>query len=241
MNRKFFLLPVFVLLLLPLWAVFSQKAFAQSTLGAVPGAATVSPVGVPPTPVAPTLAVAKGALGAGGLRDSILVRSGLMMISATGVAIKSDSAFLYGSFEYNRTFNPRLDLRIGGRMASNAKIARTQLQETFVGARYYPMSLGTDFSGPVQSYSLKWSFGFKPYIEGQLATGHYIADVIGEPPVYDLASSFFGFGAGAGCKVNLIRGIALDVGVNYEKGMSNGAVILDPSILHAYVGIAAAI
>ncbi|MEY4066098.1 MAG: hypothetical protein RIR26_2306 [Pseudomonadota bacterium] len=181
----------------------------------------------------------------GGLRDSLLYRSGFMQTTSVDVtkknvanATKVDSSFLYGGIEYNRTFMPRADFRIGARLTTNFTLNRMQVQETFVGSRYYPFTLGTDFSGPVGGYSIAWTSFAKPYVEAQLAMGHYIAEVIGDPAVYDLSSSYVGFGAGAGCKFFFLQNFAADVGVNYQYGLSFGSVILDPVILHAYLGVA---
>jgi hypothetical protein len=178
----------------------------------------------------------------GGPRDSVLLRVGYMSISSSGVLQNQDSSIINGGFEYNRTFNPRVDLRIGARFTQSSRLKRLQMQESMLGGRYYPLSLGTDFSGPVGGYSLKWNFMYKPYIESQLAMGNYVGDVFGDPAVYNLSSGYFALGGGAGCKFQIISGIALDVGINYQVGMSDGSsVVLDPNIMHAYLGIAASL
>ena len=173
-----------------------------------------------------------------GLRDNVIVRVGYMSVKSAGVLTNSDTLLSNLQLEYDRMYTPRFDIRIGGRFAQNSKISRMQVEEFLVGTRYYPLSLATDFAGPVASYSLRWKFAYKPYVETQGVFGHYVGSVIGDPPVYDLASDYMAVGFGAGCKFQIMNGIAIDVGFNYQKGMGVSVVVLDPTVMHAFVGIA---
>jgi hypothetical protein len=174
-----------------------------------------------------------------GNRDGVTLRYGYFNVTSAGAMQNNNTLSFNTSVEYNRIYTPRLDIRVGERIAKNSVLKRMQIQEFFSGARYYPWSLSTDFAGPIGSTSLRWNFMFKFYVEGQLAMGHYVADVIGEPPVYDLAANYYAAGGGTGCKFQIINGLALDVGANFQKGLSFGEVILDPTIIHVFLGATA--
>lgn len=173
----------------------------------------------------------------GGSRDAVLLRLGYFMVSSSGTLVSSNALMTDFALEFSRSFTPWIEMRTGLRLAQNSELDRTQVQEFLLGARYFPFSMGSDFSGPIENVSLKWSFLFKPYLEAQGSLGHFIGLTIGEPPVYDLASDYFGFGGGLGCRVQIIDRVAVDLGGNFQMGYSYSAVVLDPTIIHGYLGV----
>lgn len=179
-----------------------------------------------------------------------------MSISSSGLLRTSDNLLGNWTVEYLRGYSPRIDLRIGTRVATNSKINRTQIQEFFIGPRYYLLGLGSDLSSsiaasnsnppltansPNTSSSSFWMLAYRPYFEAQVSYGHYVGTVAGDPPVYNLAAQYYGLGLGGGIRTWLIRGLAIDAGMNYQIGISNDVVVLDPSILHVFAGIAVGI
>jgi hypothetical protein len=169
-------------------------------------------------------------------RDKVLYRTGLMTVSSVGTKPITDSSFLLGALEYNRSIRSLADLRVGARIIKSERINRLQIVEALVGARFYFFSLAHDLSGPVAQYSVNWSFPFRPYLEGQMSIGRYTAEVVGKPAVLDFSSSYLGTGSGVGIAVGIAKYMDLDFGVNYQFGTSFGEVSLNPSLLHAYAG-----
>jgi hypothetical protein len=198
---------------------------------------------IPGTAGAPGTAVSVSGVGAtGGPRDAMVLRIGYFNVSSPAsldIPATSNTNKVNVGFEYDRSFSPRVDFRIGLRLAQNGKVdplgTRTQVFESFLGVRYYPLSLGTDFKGPIGPYSMRWVFGLKPYVEAQFALGRYLARTF-NGGIYEQGSDYYGIGGGAGFKFQLLSSFALDLGFNYQIGRTYSAIPFDPSIIHAYLG-----
>lgn len=186
--------------------------------------------------------------GASQLNNSVAFKSGSMSYEQSGFADKSDGTetalsvgngvnATNGAVEFEWFRQRDLATFLGYRLAYNTDVKRTQYQAGYGGVRYFLYTPGIPTVATREFTVLRYNPKFRPYVEGGLSLGRYLARVYGQQAALDVSSEFYGAAAGIGAQFAVSGRTAVDLGAVYEYARGYGPVRFYATTLIATLGL----
>lgn len=121
--------------------------------------------------------------------------------------------------------------------AKSGQYNRAAYQQTRVGFRYFPFSLGASFEDTYENAIIRYDSFLKPYFSGTFGFGRFLIEPVDSKAAAELSADYIVPGGALGATMRVTKGFAVGLEADVSYALSNSTVAFSALLIRPKLGL----